>query len=46
MVRGKIIRILKPLAESYFKLYEKQREAPILKELHKEEFFGLRDFYW
>ena len=46
LVKGQILHIFEPLAESYFELYDKQRKAPILKKLHKEEFFGLRDFYW
>ena len=37
---------MEPLAEAYFELYRKQKDTPKLKKLQKEEFFGLRDFYW
>ena len=45
-VKGQILDIMEPLAKAYFELYKEQKETKKLKSLQKEEFFGLRDFYW
>ncbi|XP_057290514.1 E3 ubiquitin-protein ligase rnf213-alpha-like isoform X3 [Hydractinia symbiolongicarpus] len=44
-VKHLISTLLEPLAESYLKIYEDQKECEKLKKYKKEEFFGLRDFY-
>lgn len=44
-IKGQITGLLKPLAESYLKIYQKQKQCVKLKRHKKEEFFGLRDFY-
>ena len=44
-IKGQITTLLRPLAESYLKVYERQKQCDKLKQHKKEEFFGLRDFY-
>lgn len=44
-IKGQITTLLMPLAESYLKVYEMQKQCVKLKQHKKEEFFGLRDFY-
>ena len=45
IIKGQITTLLMPLAESYLKVYEMQKQCIKLKQYKKEEFFGLRDFY-
>ena len=45
-IKGEILHLMEPLAKAYFELYKGQKKTEKLKSLHKEEFFGLRDFYW
>ena len=44
-VKFRLQETLKRLCKGYFDLYEQQNKSKTLKDAHKDEFFGLRDFY-
>lgn len=45
-VQERVATIIPALAQAYLEVYERQKELKVLKESKKDEFFGLRDFYW
>lgn len=45
-VQERVKSIIPALAQAYSEVYQQQKELEILKESKKDEFFGLRDFYW